>query len=109
MPWKEVSVRGYDEQHEQTQHDDDTNNDEGRDKEWDPPTNTIHCIRIVVDNQTLANIINGDAVLTDPTLQPAVSNIINRLHNWADRGWATPNTRLTLYQLALPRIQQNSR
>ena len=63
---------------------------EGTNEEWRPPSANAQCIKIVVDNQTLADIVNGDAVLHNPKLIPAISRILDRFELWTAQGWHTP-------------------
>ena len=75
--------------HPNREEDEEAITNECRNETWSPPTPTAQCIRIVIDNQTLANIVNGDAVLTDTKLEPAIQRIIDRTHTWQDLGWHT--------------------
>ena len=70
--------------------DDDSGPTEGSNEEWKPTTDNAQCIKIIVDNQTLADIINGDAVLKIARIATAISRIMDRLEIWMNNGWSTP-------------------
>ena len=61
-------------------------------------TNNAQCIKIIVDNLTLADIINGDAVLKNAKIIPAISRIMDRLETWMTNGWKTGDTENTTNQ-----------
>lgn len=68
----------------------DTGRTEGLNEEWKPTTANTQCIKTIVDNQTLADIIHGDAVLKHAKIISAISRILNRLETWMNNGWSTP-------------------
>ena len=77
----------------------DSGSTEGMEEEWKPNEENAQCIQIIVDNQTLADIINGDAILKNSKLIPIISRIMDRLEPWMNNGWNTPTAVHPIRQL----------
>ena len=60
---------------------------EGSDEHWQ---SNHHCVRIVVDNQTLSEAINGHSVLKDVEMRPIFCRITRHVEQLYERGQLSP-------------------